>query len=83
MDTEMHFMDRIGENTDPADCASCHVAICYAHINGFCTALEKNTGGENDMSANPDDCPFYCDAEENRRKSRIGFYQPVEKRCSP
>ncbi len=32
MDTETHLMDRIGENTDPADCSSCHVATYYVNM---------------------------------------------------
>ena len=67
MDTE-HFRDRIGEDTDPADCALCHAVSCFSCVHGYCTALEKVTVGG---------CMFYKDADENARQIRRCFYRLI------
>ena len=68
MDTETHFIDRVGEDTDPSDCAICHAVSCFSCVHGYCTALEKYAEGG---------CAFYKDTEENRRKIRRCFYRLI------
>lgn len=68
MDTETHFIDRVGEDTDPSDCAICHAVSCFPCVHGYCTALEKYAEGG---------CAFYKDTEENRREIRRCFYRLI------
>lgn len=68
MEAEAHFKDRIGEDTDPSDCALCHAVSCFAYVQGYCTALEKYVDGG---------CVFYRSAEENRREIRRCFYRLI------
>ena len=68
MDAETHFRDRIGEDTDPSDCALCHAVSCFSCVQGYCTALEKVTTGG---------CVFYKDAAQNRKEIRRCFYRLI------
>ena len=68
MEAEAHFKDRIGEDTDPSDCALCHAVSCFAYVQGYCTALEKYVDGG---------CVFYRSAEEKRREIRRCFYRLI------
>ncbi len=72
MDAEAHFKDRIGEDTDPFDCALCFAASCFSCVHGYCTALEKLAAGL---------CAFYKEAEENRREIRRCFYRLISYEC--
>lgn len=68
MDVETHFRDRIGEDTDPSNCALCHAVSCFSCVQGYCTALEKVTVGG---------CVFYKDTARNRKEIRRCFYRLI------
>ena len=68
MDAEANFKDRIGEDTDPSNCALCHAVSCFSCVQGYCTALEKVTVGG---------CVFYKDAAQNRKEIRKCFYRLI------
>ena len=68
MDVETYFRDRIGEDTDPSNCALCHAVSCFSCVQGYCTALEKVTVGG---------CVFYKDTARNRKEIRRCFYRLI------
>ena len=56
MEGQRYIIDRVGEETDLANCSVCHAIFCFSCVQDYCTALEKAADGG---------CVFYKDAEDN------------------
>ena len=68
MEGQRYIIDRVGEETDLANCSVCHAISCFSSVQDHCTALEKAADGG---------CVFYKDAEDNRREIRRCFYRLI------
>ena len=68
MEGQRYIIDRVGEETDLANCSVCHAISCFSCVQDYCTALEKAADGG---------CVVYKDAEDNRREIRRCFYRLI------
>ena len=64
--------DRSGEDVELNSCSACAAGSCYAFVDGYCTALEPGA-----VHGSSDGCSFYKNADEEKRRSRAGFYALV------